>query len=200
MASGQAGPSSHWYSRSSPDGSGLDDLSPEKIPISLPSSLGWTWCVKQGATSLAAKEARLRYAQANDAIHRIRLALGLKSALFHTQVRHARTQKSKTRAWNAVHGADTTVQEHACIYSMARDAYRKLSNALTDRPELPELLPEHLKVKTLILGSAQIGQRNTQLPWIWSFGQTVEDEGTWMSSCELSHRYWYAHVCSYAFS
>jgi hypothetical protein len=36
--------------------------------------------------SLAAKEAKLRHAQAGDSIHRIRLALGFKSALFRTQV------------------------------------------------------------------------------------------------------------------
>jgi len=194
VGSSQVGPSSHHYNRRSPDGSGLDDLSPEYIPIPLPSSLGWNWCIQQGATSLAAKEARLCYAQANEAIHRIHLALRFKSALFCTQVRHARTQRTKTRAWNAVHGADTTVQEHACIYSMAWDAYQELRNALRDPPELPELMQNDLTVQTLILGSAQVGQRNTQLPWIWSFGQTAVDEGTWMSNCEWSHRYLYAHI------
>src|SRR6266404_3106620 len=165
-APAQAGPSSHHHGNTSSDGSGMDDLNPEDIPIPLPSSLGWDWCAKQHATSLAVKEARLCYAQASEAIHRIRLALGFKSALFRTQVRHARTQRTKTCAWNAVHGADTTVQEHACIYSMARDAYQELRNALRDPPELPELMQNDLTVQTLILGSSQVGQHNTQLLWI----------------------------------
>jgi len=178
----------------SSDGSGMDDLNPEDIPIPLPSSLGWSWCTKHDVTSLAVKEARLRNAQANEAIHRIRLALGFKSALFRTQVRHARTQKTKTRAWSAIHGADTTVQEHACVYSMARDAYQKLRNALQDPVELPKLLPKDLNVQTLILGSEQVGQRNTQLSWIWGFGKTVDNEGTWMSNCEWPYRLRYAHM------
>ena len=68
----------------------------EDIPLFLPSSLGWGWCVAHGHASLAKKEATLHYSQAADAVHRIRLALGFKLALFQTQVRHARTQKTKS--------------------------------------------------------------------------------------------------------
>ena len=166
------------------DGSGLENPILENIPIPLPSSFGWDWCVKHGVKSLAIKEAKLRYAQANDAIHRIRLALGFKSALLRTQVRPSKTQKMKTRAWNVVCGVDTTVQEHACVYSMARDALRSLRKALKNIADLPKLQPEDLKVATHILGSAQAEQRNTQPSWIWSFGRTIEDDGTWMDSCK----------------
>jgi hypothetical protein len=199
-ATAQAGPSSRQHTGLSGDGCGMDDLNPEDIPIPLPSSLGWDWCVKHHATSLAMKEAKLRHAQANEAIHRIRLALGFKSALFRTQVRPAKTQKTKTRAWSAIHSADTTVQEHACTYSMARDAYRNIRRALKDRPELPELLAKDLNVQTLILGSEKVGQRNTQLSWIWGFGKTVEDEGTWMSNCEWLYANPNMFICSYVFS
>ena len=130
------------------------------------------------------KEARLRMAQANDAIHRMRLALGFKSALFRTQVRHAKTQRMKTRAWSSIHGVDTTVQEHACVYSMARDACWSLRQAVKDMNDLPQLHPQDLHIATHILGSAQTGQRNTQPSWIWSFGKTIEDNGTWMDSCK----------------
>jgi hypothetical protein len=192
-----ASPSSYHAGGAPGDGSGIDSLNPEDLPIPLPSSLGWDWCVQHHATSLAAKEARLRHAQANEAIHKIRLALGFKSALFRTQVRPAKTQRTKTRAWNAVHGADTTVQEHARIYSMARDAYRKVRRALQDPIDLPELRQKDLNVKTLILGSQQVGQRNTQLSWVWGFGKTVEDVGSWMSDCEWLYNI-YKLICSYA--
>ena len=80
------GPSSPHHNTTNRDGSGLEVLILEHLIIPLPSSFGWDWCVKHGLKSLAVKEAKLRFAQANDAIHRIRLALGFKSALFRTQV------------------------------------------------------------------------------------------------------------------
>jgi hypothetical protein len=180
-------PSSQLNVRSlrSSDGSGMDDLNPEDISILLPSSLGWEWCVQHSVQSLATKEAQLRCAQANDAIHSMRLALGFKSALFRDQVRQAHTKRTKTRAWDAIHSVDTTVHQHARNYSMARDAYLKIQEAYEDGPELPQLHSEDLRVSTAILGSAQIGQRNTQLPWIWSFGDTVDKDRTWMDECRF---------------
>src|ERR1700675_525382 len=104
----------------------------------------------------------MRHAQAHDAIHQIRLALGFKSALFRTHVRPANTQQTKTRAWNAVHSVDNTLSEHARIYSMARDAYGKLHNKTTIQAELPALSRKDLHIATLVLGSRRTGQRNTQ--------------------------------------
>ena len=154
------------------------------IPLLLPSSLGWGWCVHHGHTSLAKKEATLRYAQATDAIHRVRLALGFKSALFWTQVRHARMQRTKSRAWTAVHSVDAAVHDHSQIYSMARDAYNKASDPSGDSSALPLLQVTDLRVDTSILGAAEVGQRNRQLPWIWSFGMSTSLNGTWMGDCE----------------
>jgi len=161
-----------------------DGSNAEEIPILLPSTLGWEWCIGHGVKALAIKEAKLRYAQANDSIHRIRLALGFKSALFRTQVRVAHTQQTKTRAWTAVQGVDTMVHEHAWNYSMARDAYLKVQHASGDFLELPPLHLMDLRVNTAILGSAQVGQWNKQLPWIWSFGTLSRQDGTWMDECK----------------
>jgi hypothetical protein len=177
--SGVSGPEA-WFS----DASRNEGSNAEDIPLLLPSTLGLEWCTSNGVKSLAIKEAKLRYAQANDCIHRMRLALGFKSALFRTQVRDARTQKTKTRAWTAVHSVDTTVHEHARNYSMARDAYLKVQGSSGDSPELPLLHPTDLRVNTAILGAAQVRQRNTQLPWIWSFGTSVKQDGTWMDECK----------------
>ncbi|KAI9431632.1 hypothetical protein H4582DRAFT_2084821 [Lactarius indigo] len=161
------------------DGSGMDATNPEDFPVLLPSSLGWEWCVRHGFQSLAGKEVQLRHAQASESIHGIRLALGFKSALFRTQ--------TKTRAWNAIHSVDTNVREHARIYSMARDAYRKLRKAAPIPQDLPKLHSKDLRVATLVLGSQQVGQRNTQQSWIWGFGNTTEDDGTWMDDFERVH-------------
>jgi hypothetical protein len=78
--------SGHNHGSHPSDGSGMEGPNAEDIPLLLPSSLGWEWCASHGVKSLAIKEAKLRYAQANDSVHRIRLALGFKSVLFRTQV------------------------------------------------------------------------------------------------------------------
>jgi hypothetical protein len=173
----------HYNNLRTSDGSGIDDINAEDISILLLSTLGWEWCVQHSVQSLAEKEAMLRHVQANEAIHNMCLALGFKSALFRTQVRHANTQRTKTRAWDAVHSVDTTVHQHAQNYSMARDTYMKIQPSYEDGPEFPQLCSEDLHVSTAILGAAQVGQRNAQLPWIWSFGSTVDQDGTWMDEC-----------------
>jgi len=163
------------------DGSGANA---EDIPLFLPSSFGWDWCVGHGHKSLADKEATLRYAQATDAIHRIRLALGFKSALFQNHVRHARTQKTKSQAWTAVHSVDAAVHDHARMYSMARDAYNSILDPFGESPALPLLQVTDLRVNTSIINAAEVGQRNQQLPWIWSFGTSTNQDGTWLDDCE----------------
>ncbi|KAH9008024.1 hypothetical protein EDB85DRAFT_1904662 [Lactarius pseudohatsudake] len=137
-----------------------ESLNAEDIPLLLPSSLGWEW---------------------------IRLALGFKSALYRTQVRDARSQRTKTRAWTAVHSVDSTVHQHARNYSMARDAYLKVQDASGLFPELLPLRLTDLRVSTAILGAAQVGQRNTQLAWIWSFGTSERQDGTWMDEFNRVH-------------
>ena len=130
-------------------------------------------------------DTQLWLAQVNESIHNIRLSLAFKSAIFHTQVRLAKSQKKKTCAWHAIHNVDTTMNEHAHIYSLACDAYQRIHSAYPDGLELPQLLPQDLHVTTLVLGSEQTGQHNTQQSWIWSFGKTVADDGTWMNDCKL---------------
>ena len=185
------------HSPETSDSSGMDGHCAEEISLLLPSTLGWEWCSSHGVESLANKEAKLRYAQATDALHKIRLALGLKSALFRTQVRGARTQKTKTRAWTAIHGVDMTVQEHARNYSMSRDAYLKVRGPSKEFLELPRLQLTDLRINTAILGAAQVGQRNKQLPWIWGFGSSESQVGTWMDECKwprMSEHSEYAHM------
>ena len=165
------------------DDSSVDQTNAEDLSILLPSSLGWGWCVKHHLQDLAKKEAKLRIAQANDAIHSIRLALGFKSALFRDHVRPTNTQRTKTRAWDAIHSVDATVHQHARHYSMAREAYLRIQQAYSISPKLPQLHVADLRVGTTIINAAEVGQRNRQLPWIWTFGNSVDEHGTWMHEC-----------------
>ena len=93
----EGGPSRHRTTPRTSDGSGMDHINPEDLPILLPSTLGWKWCVSNGVKVFAAKEAQLQVAQANESIHRIHLDLGFKSAIFCTQVRTANSQQKKTQ-------------------------------------------------------------------------------------------------------
>ena len=163
----------------------MDTANPADIPILLPSTLGWEWCVSHGVQSLALKEAQLWLTQVNNSIHKLHLDLGFKSAIFHMQVRLAKSQKKKTCAWSAIHSVERNVHEHAWVYSMAHDAYMRVHPAYPEGPDLPQLLPQDLNVATLVLGSEQTGQHNRQQSWIWSFGQTAADDGTWMDDCKL---------------
>ena len=137
-------------------------------------------------------------AQANESIHKICLALGFKSAIFCTQVRTANSQQKKTHAWNVVKSVDTSVHEHAHIHSLACNAYWVVQKALSNGPDLPQLVPHDLHVVTLVLGSDKVGQCNKQQSWIWGFGQKSEDDGTWMNDCKqlLSKEpYCYHYMC-----
>ena len=110
---------SHSISEGDSNGAGMVTTHPADLLILLPSTLGWEWCVSHAMQSLAFKEAQLQLAQVNESIHKICLSLGFKSAIYRTQVRLAKSQKKKTRAWNTIHNVDTAVQEHAWVYSMA---------------------------------------------------------------------------------
>jgi hypothetical protein len=67
---------------------------------------------------------------------------------------------------------------------MAREAYLQIQQAYSAGPELPCLCLVDPHVNTAILDSAEVRQHNTQLPWIWSFGTIVDNNGTWMDECE----------------
>ena len=86
--------------------------------------------------------------------------LGFKLAIFHTQVRTANSQQKN--AQNAVKSVNTTVHEHAHIYTLACDAYGVIHQAYPKGPDLLPLLPHDLHVITLVLGPDRVGQHNKQ--------------------------------------
>jgi len=85
----------------------------EHVSLNLPLHLGRSWCNGSTAEDLARAELQLREGQLNDALHQIRIALGHKSYVFRNDVRLARTQRLKTRAWAEVHAVESSVQHHA---------------------------------------------------------------------------------------
>jgi hypothetical protein len=156
----------------------------EHISLHLPSHLGRSWCNTNAAGDLAMAELRLRVGQLNDTLHHIRIALGHKSYLFRNDVRPARTQRLKTRAWAEVHAVESSVQHHARVYTRARQAIVDLGadTEMLDRYKI--LRRQDLSVKTSIIAPAVRGQRNASLPWFWAMDiQRDANVGLWLKDC-----------------
>jgi hypothetical protein len=157
----------------------------EHISLHLPSHLGHHWFEANGARDLVKAELRLREGQLNDSLHHIRIALGHKSYLFRNDVRPARTQRLKTRAWAEVHAAESTVQHHARVYVRARQALVDLGagSFLLDRYQV--LTRQDLSIKTSVIAPQVRGQRNKSLPWFWTMDVRRDtDVGEWMEDCK----------------
>jgi hypothetical protein len=156
----------------------------ERILLHLPSHLGRNWCDNNAAKDLADAELRLREGQLNDSLHHIRIALGHKSYLFRNNVRPARTQRLKTRAWTEVHAVESTVQHHARVYNLGRRSILDLGTdtSLLDRYKVLER--QDLRTDTTVIAPEVRGQRNKPLPWFWSMDVRRDaDVGVWMSDC-----------------
>ena len=159
----------------------------EYSPLHLPSHFGHDWCNENAAEDLAEAELRLREGQLNDSLHHIRIALGHKSFLFRHDIRPARTQRLKTRAWAGVHAVESTVQHHARVYIRGRKAMVDLGagSNLLDRYQV--LSREDLSVNTSVIAPQVRGQRNKSLPWFWTMDvQRDADVGEWMEDCKFS--------------
>jgi hypothetical protein len=156
----------------------------EHISLHLPSYLGRSWCNTNAAEDLANAELRLREGQLNDSLHHIRIALGHKSYLFRNNVRPARTQRLKTRAWAEVHAVESTVQHHARVYNRARQSMLHLGADASLLNRYKVLERHDLKIDTTVIAPNVRGQRNKSLPWFWSMDVRRDaDVGTWMNDC-----------------
>jgi len=165
-----------------PSGSRMDA---ENISLHLSSHLGHSWCDNNAAEDLAKAELRLQEGQLNDSLHQIHIALGHKSYVFRNNVRPARTQRLKTRAWGEVHAVESTVQHHAWVYNSTWQSIVDLGAkaSLLDRYKV--LCHQDLKTDTTIIAPNVCGQRNKSLPWFWSMDVRRDaDVGAWMYDCK----------------
>ena len=156
----------------------------EYISLHLPSHFGRSWCNRNAAEDLAKAELRLREGQLNDSLHHIRIALGHKSYVFRNDVRPARTQRLKTRAWAEVHAVESTVQHHARVYNRARKSMVDLDAEAPLLDRYKALERQDLRINTTVIAPDVRGQRNKSLPWFWSMDvQRDADVGPWMNDC-----------------
>ena len=152
-------------------------LFPEKIILPLPSSIGQSRCSELGLSNLAYQEIKLRQGQANECLHELRLALGLKSAIFRKMVRTAHSQRTKTRAWSYVHSADSAVRTHVRQYRRSRWALIQLDAPKDILAPFQQLQPQDLKISKDIVEENRVGQRNDKLSWLWRIQNPNSGEG-----------------------
>ena len=142
---------------------------PEKENLNIPSNIGAAACRERGLEGLMSEEIELRCGQ----------------ALYRTSVRQANSQRMKLRAFDEVHSVEKTVQQHTCIYSLARRALIALDSEPRVLDKYQVLKPEHLKVSSALIEGNTRGLRNTSLSWIWAQDVARDADGAeWMTECE----------------
>ncbi|TFY60025.1 hypothetical protein EVJ58_g5409 [Rhodofomes roseus] len=97
-----------------------DETQPESIPLRLPSTIGHKKLATMNKRRLGEQELRLREGQANDALHRLRMAIGLKSMVYLTQVRPANSQRTQTRAFKEAQNVEKVILECSRVFTLAR--------------------------------------------------------------------------------
>ncbi|EPS98310.1 hypothetical protein FOMPIDRAFT_59073, partial [Fomitopsis schrenkii] len=158
-------PIDEWLEQGEPE----DAIHPETIPVRLPSTLGLNTLTRRKQQELAHQELQLREGQANDALHRLREVLGMKSVVFATDVREAQnSQRLSTRAWNNIQSLAKTINEHARVYTHARDAMKRLLMEDQLASRFQPLEQSDLRVITEVVDNKEPGARDKAVPWIWA--------------------------------
>lgn len=168
----------------------MDDVGaqrPDRAKLPLPSTLGEAKCKLLGLHGLQEQELRLRAGQANDTLHEIRLALANKAVLFRTDVRHASSHATSSRAWGKVNAVEAAVSRYAAVYRRCRKAMVALGADETILNRYQLLKDKDLKVTAAASAPNARGRRNEILAWFWSIDVPRDTEtSNWMSECRWS--------------
>jgi hypothetical protein len=157
----------------------------ESILLPLPSHLRLNNHKDQTVAALSEDELIIRQTQASESLEHLRLALGMKAAIFRKNVAPAKSQSKKTRAWRAVHVATAAVHQHARSYRLAQNALVQLNANPSILTKFPRLQNSDLKVSSDVVEENRLGQRNDHVTWIWrlDIGKDQDTDG-WMNESE----------------
>jgi hypothetical protein len=158
---------------------------PEHTMLPLPSALGLHKHHDPIIAALTQEELLIRQSQASEALQQLRLSLGMKSAIFRSMASSAKSQKTKTRAWRAVHTTTAAVKMHAKSYCLARHALVQLNVDQSILTRFPPLEKSDLTVSRDVLEESRVGQRSEHVSWIWrqDIGKD-QHENEWMYESE----------------
>ncbi|KAH9840332.1 uncharacterized protein C8Q71DRAFT_702949 [Rhodofomes roseus] len=144
-----------------------DETQPESIPLRLPSTIGHEKLATMNKRRLGEQELRLREGQANDALHRLRMAIGLKSMVYVTQVRPANSQRTQTRAFKEAQNVEKVILECSRVFTLARRNMIPLTLPPLMRKYRP-LHKEDLNAATHLVDHTERNASKKELSWIWS--------------------------------
>ena len=159
-----------------------DATYPEIQLLPLPSSKKITGNSTNALRELAELQLQLEQGQANDALHKVRLAIGHKSFLYRHKLRHAPNYDSRTRSSKDIRAFSSVVTQHADVYMGCRSAMVALGADVTLLNKYQELKRPDLKTDTHILLGHERGTRNSRLSWIWGLADPEdEDSPIWLN-------------------
>lgn len=163
-----------------------DAIYPEWQILPLPSSRSITAESPKLLRDLAEMQLQLEQGQANDALHKLRLAIGHKSFLYRYKVRRAPNYDSRTRAYDDVRSFQTVISTHADVYSACRQAMIAL-HADEDTMRIYQVLKrEDLRTDTAVVNPNERGQRNNEMSWIWGVANPeTASSPEWMEECKF---------------
>ncbi|EAU83280.2 hypothetical protein CC1G_13152 [Coprinopsis cinerea okayama7 len=142
-----------------------DDCDIEDVEVPLPSSFTR---LPETMTRARKKEIRLRIAQANDALEGIRTEIGHKSFLYRSNIRLADGKKQKTRGYQAIKAADSSLRHHLRLYNQSRWALNRLGAKPSTLERYRPIVREDTKAITAVYQPNAPGQSKATLSWIWS--------------------------------
>lgn len=157
---------------------------PEMQTLPLPSARVITPESSPLLRTLAEHELQLQMGHANDALHKLRIAIGHKSFFFRKNVRTARNYDARTRAYSSVRSLDIAVSHHADVYQACRQSMVALGANRGTLNKYKELEREHLRADTAVINPNERGHRNDRMAWIWAMHDPATQESPdWLREC-----------------
>lgn len=173
----------------------IDHNTPETLPLYLPHELP---LASRSSQNLCNAEAKLRFAQATDALAELRRSLSVFAHLRSFKIREVRGQRANTRANTLVEKSQSRTNAIAARYRDARDAYFKLEGSGAWEQQLQILKKEDIRPmvdheERPQKSAAQMRKEGPReghrvLSWIWMAPSIVNDDSDEMhaGTCIIS--------------
>jgi len=133
-------------------------------------------------------EIQLRVAQANNALKRLREAIGYKSFLYWSRIRPEKTKKHITQAYDAIHASNHEIKSALRAYNQARWALNQLDAPRDTCDPYKPIRKKDTRALTMVYDGNAQGQRNIALPWFWNMAVADDSSGsTYMEQGKIHH-------------
>lgn len=114
-------------------------------------------------------ERRLRIAQLDELLRRVRDLVSWRTHLYATDIRHGQYNYAQsTKSWKRVHQTTDTLKQVAMEYDQSREALLRLDPSEVLKTRFKQLQRDDLKTIDGVLDPNVRGQRHKTLSWIWA--------------------------------